>query len=349
VLPALALVLPVPVAATDGGEAERVLLWNCDDGSLAGTGFPGCEEVAQALRIEMEGVSLSIVDLDSGGTVPLDLKAETASRGALFLAWVAPGNGSYVLFAYDALNDQVVSKTVVAGSVEPPDAAAVAFLYRNMLGTSLYSDLETIETDSELWSLVFPREKVKVVSKVEGIEPAAPGPTRVRLALGYGLNGYPLGSAAWHEISMGLAVRVHRLVDVGFDLGVTPAAALFSEAGVKLAVHLVAARAGVWLRAVDREPFLLLPGAGFCVAASLVHIDGGIDPVGRAHTTSWHGTAWASVLLMLMMHRNVGLGLELGAEVLFNYQTYEVGEDDREILSVGGLGLFLRFGFVFAL
>jgi hypothetical protein len=330
--------------------APRVLWWYCADADLAKTGFPGCEAVAEALRIEM-GASLSIVEKDP--PVPENPRAVAVEARALFIAWVAPGGdgAAYVLYAYDALNDQVLSKRVELGKGKPPDAEAVAFLYRNMLGTSLYADLESIGSDSDLWSLAFPEEKVSVVKKVEGLTPPAPParPPVVHLGLGYGLLAYPLGPSVWHALAVGIGVRVHRLVDLGIDVGVTPISVDRNDldSGTSVSVHLVSLRAGLRVVALSTGPFSLLPGLGAGALVSIASSSNGLID-GKSRQTDPIGTLFASLLARLYFHRYVGLDLELGAELLVNPYRYEVG-DPPKALKMGRLGLIGRLGFVFAI
>lgn len=337
---------------------QRIMLWFCNDESLEGTGFPGCEATGKAMRIEMGGSALRIDDVDTGGApAPADPRAMTTGHGAIFLAWVAPGDGQgdYLLYAYDALNHQILSKAVTAkkGS-EPPDAAAVAFLYRNMLGTSLYADLDSIESDTDLWGLVFPAEKVETVKQVVGIEPPPePVPPRVHFGVGYALRGYPLTKEIWHAINMALAVNATPLVELAFDLDVALVdEGLEPKQGVEVFLHVVSFMVGVRLRAVEVGHFTLLPGAGLGLDAAIARYRGAVNG-SLDRETFVHGSAWTSVLFRFMLHRNVGFSLDLGAEVLFNNTKFEIeppaGEDAEVIDGLRGLGLFSRFGLVFAL
>lgn len=332
--------------------AARVLVWHCSDEALEGTEFPGCEATGKALRIEIGGSVLSIKDVYAEAARPADAERMARERGAIFVAWVEGQEGGYVIYAYDALNDQVLSKSVeIEKGTAPPDAAEVAFLYRNMLGTSLYADLESIESDSGLWSLAFPAEKVQVVKEVEQLEPE---PARVHLTLGYTLLSNPLEKpAAWHALSMGLGVRVHEIVAVALDLGVTPVASAFTaRLGdvpiVKLKTFVVDVRASARIKVLDAGPFTLLPAAGVAMSVTVAEIVGG-HISGNTQKSYPHGSAFVSLLMRLMMHRNVGFGLELGAEALFKRYRYDLETEDVTLLDMGWLGLFLRFGLVFAL
>ncbi len=355
----LLLATPSPALALEhGGSTARLMLWHCSDEPLEGTGFPGCSATGKAMRIEMGGSYLSIEDVQTGGAAaPADPRALAIEKGAIFLAWVAPGDGqgAYLLYAYDALNHQILSKAVtVEEGTDPPDAAAVAFLYRNMLGTSLYADLDSIESDTDLWGLVFPENKVATVKQVVGLEspPAEPEPPRVHLGLGYALRAYPTARNIWHAINMSLSVLAAPLVELAFDLDITPAATKLGKIeGVRLDLHVVSFMAGVRLRAVEVGHFSLLPGAGLSLGASIARIKGGeIEGVdGKTRETYIHGSAWTSVLFRFMLHRNVGFALELGAEVLFNYMDFEIGPEGPRINGLGRWGLFSRFGLVFAL
>jgi len=331
------------------------MLWHCDDAALEGTGFPGCAATGKAMRIEMGGSSMRIEDVETGGaSSPADPRALAVESGAIFLAWVAPGDGQgdYLLYAYDALNHQILSKAVtVEGGTEPPDAAAVAFLYRNMLGTSLYADLDSIESDTDLWGLVFPAEKVATLKQVEGLEPppAPPELPRVHVGIGYTLLAYPFPGDIWHAIAMALAVRVAPLVELGFDLAFTPVATSLGTVDlVSPSLHIVSFMAGARLRAAQVGHFSLLPGAGVSLSAAVWSVrNGEID--GESRGTYIYGSAWTSALFRFMLHRHVGFTLELGAEVLFYYEDFEVGDEGPVIDGLGHLGLFSRFGLVFAL
>jgi len=364
----LAFTLPATALALDSGASQpRVMLWHCSDAPLEGTGFPGCTATGKATRIEMGGSALRIEDVDTGGAAsPADPRAMALDNGAIFLAWVAPGDGqgAYLLYAYDALNHQILSKAVtVEKGAEPPDAAAVAFLYRNMLGTSLYADLDSIESDTELWGLVFPENKVATVKQVVGLEspPPPPEPPRVHLGVGYALRanlGPELSDCAyseniWHAINMALAVRAAPIVELVFDLDITPAQTrLGSIDSPNVALHFVAFMVGVRLRAVEVGHFSLLPGAGVGLGAIISKFGNG-EIKGDDRKTSVHGSAWLSALFRFMLHRNVGFTLDLGAEVLFNTTKFVVEwsplEPVDKLGGVGEFGLFSRFGLVFAL
>jgi hypothetical protein len=340
------------------------MLWHCSDEPLEGTGFPGCTATGKAMRIEMGGSTLRIEDVDTGGgAAPADPRTMALESGAIFLAWVAPGDGqgAYLLYAYDALNHQILSKAVtVDEGAEPPDAAAVAFLYRNMLGTSLYADLDSIESDTELWGLVFPENKVATVKQVVGLEspPPPPEPPRVHLGVGYSLRAYPLTEEyIWHAVNMALAVRAAPIVELAFDLDVTPAAtSLASQDNVDVALHIVSLMAGVRLRAVEVGHFSLLPGVGVSLGATISNIVRGgefTDTGGETRGTYIDGSAWLSGLFRFMLHRHVGFTFELGAQVLFINRDFEVTTDGEEgggvIRGLRYVGLFSRFGLVFAL
>jgi hypothetical protein len=353
-----ALGAPGVARAAEPG-AARVLVWHCSDEALEGTGFPGCEATGKALRIEIGGSVLGIKEVYAEDARPADAERMARERGAIFVAWVEGREGGYVIYAYDALNDQVLSKSVeVEKGTAPPDAAEVAFLYRNMLGTSLYADLESIESDSGLWSLAFPEEKVQVVKEVEQLEPE---PARVHLSLGYTLLSNPQRKKieewpAWHALSMGLGVRVHEIVAVALELGVTPVASPFTAKRdgvplVKLKTFLVDVRASARVKVLDAGPFTLLPAAGVAMSVTVAEIEGG-HISGNTQKSYPHGSAFVSLLMRLMMHRNVGFGLELGAEALFKRYTYGLEMEEGEVvtlLKMGWLGLFVRFGLVFAL
>jgi hypothetical protein len=339
------------------------MLWHCSDEPLEGTGFPGCTATGEAMRIEMGGSALRIEDVDTGGAAaPADPRAMALESGAIFLAWVAPGDGqgAYLLYAYDALNHQILSKAVtVDEGAEPPDAAAVAFLYRNMLGTSLYADLDSIESDTELWGLVFPENKVATVKEVVGLEspPPPPEPPRVHLGVGYALRAnlgprlrdYSYSENIWHAISMVLNVRATSLVELAFDLDITPAGTrLGSKDSPSVALHVVSFMVGARLRAVEVGHFSLLPGAGVGLGAIISKVGNG-EIEGEDRKTFVHGSGWVSALFRFMLHRNVGFTLDLGAEVLFNTTKFEIGENGEKLGGVGLFGLFSRFGLVFAL
>jgi hypothetical protein len=277
-------------------------------------------------------------------------------QGAIFLAWVIPAadGTSYLLYAYDALNDQILSKEVnfVSGA-DPPDAAAVAFLYRNMLGTSLFSDLEFIESDVGLWGLAFPLEKVEKVKNVEGWQPPVPvvRESKLHLGLSYEPIGYPVAKTAFHLVSIGFHFRFHSLVEGWLESGATPGPVDREHSGLKLELWMLALQAGVRIRALTRGPFTLLPGLGFGLDLAFARFSGGRTDEGQTAHTSAHGSAVASVLGRFMFHPRVGLGVEFGAQVLFNTDRYCVDTPDEECVAVlldfGWVGLFARVGVVF--
>jgi hypothetical protein len=356
---ALAAALVLAAGQARAGQAPaRVLLWACDDAPLEGSGFPGCGETAKALKIEMEGASLQV---RSVGTDPaaVDPRAVTGAEGAVFMAWVVAGaSGGYVLYAYDSINDLVLSKSVTAlKPSELPDAAAVAFLYRNMLGTSLSSDLASIESDASLWSLAFPAEKVRTVQQVEGLDRPEPAGPRVIIATGYWLEGYPLAPAILHAAMLSIGVIVHPRVEVAVELGGTPVPlerrASGSDASVSL--HLVDLEAWARARIASAGPFVLLAGGGLGLKLAIASLSSAAFEGGNAERTHAQGCFVTSILARVMLGGRVGLALELGVEALFNYKDYRLEppegslDEPRSILALGPLGLLARLQLAFAI
>lgn len=340
------------------------MIFHCMDEPLQDTGFPGCEATLEALKVEIGSQALQIVAVDAQQPAPVDPRMLAQQQEAIFVAWVVPGDGdaAYVLYAYDALNVQFVSKEVVLEpGKQPPDGQAVAFLYRNMLGTSLFADLESIETDVQLWSLAFPEEKVRKFKDVEGLNPppAPLQPPRIHVDLAYHLTGYPAASRMWHMISPGLHGRVHPLVELWIDTGGTPGPVSVTDpaTGLSMRLWLVHVLAGVRIRAVSRGVFTFLPGAGLGLDIPIMKVSGGATPGGDSLDAEVLATGAVSLLARFMFHRHVGLGVEFGAQVLFNTSRYCIGgpadpQENRceaELLDFGRVSVFARLGVVFGL
>ncbi len=351
----------VPFASGQDLDAgvERTMLWHCHDGSLESTGFPGCDVTLNALKVEIGSASLEVVFVPAEEAAPLDPRALAQQGGAIFVAWVVPGLGpvSYVLYAYDSINMQIMSKEVVEGQGgETPNAEGIAFLYRNMLGTSLFADLESIETDVGLWSLAFPDEKVKKFRDVEGLGApvAAAGPTVLHLDASYMVNGFFSVGGVWHEVALGLHGRVHRLLEVWLSASGAPGPMKVSDpSGLDLDVWLVQLSTGLRIVAFERGILALMPGLGAGLDVVVTDVSGGLTAAGSGRDTGLNATGFASILLRLMFHRRFGLGLELGAQVLFNTRDFCVigpdGECEATILDLGRVSLLARLGVVFGL
>ena len=96
----------------------------------------------------------------------------------------------------------------------------------------------------------------------------------------------------------------------------------------------------------------LLPSAGFGLQVSIVDMRGAfIEGTDRQSRSDVHGSVFASLLGRFMFHRIVGLVIELGLDILLNYERFEVGPGDggEEIFDYGRVGLFGRVGVVFGL
>jgi hypothetical protein len=362
----MVLMRVVPAGAVDEfEEAPRLLLWHCHDSDLDDTGFPGCEVTLEALKVEIGGSSLAVIPVSTHSAFPPDPRAMAMQGGAIFVAWVAPrtGGAGYVIYAYDALNAQILSKEVVVEKGhEAPDAEAVAFLYRNMLGTSLFTDLETIEQDVDLWSLAFPEEKVQKFKDVEGVSPPAhgvekPSPPRprVHLDLAYRLSGFVQAAEMWHEISMAFNVRLHRYLEVWLAACGSPGPVSIEQEplAVRVRIWLVQTSAGVRLRVLTAGVFSLLPSLGVGLDTAVADISGGRTAGGRSRRTLLHATGTASLLGRVMFHERAGLGVEIGTQVLFNTSRFCVdgpsGGCREELLDFGRVSVFARLGVVFGL
>lgn len=197
------LILACGLASGPAGSESTVAVMVLCPGDLP-EGIPGCEDVAQALDVEIEEFSMYALP----GPSPDEITPqEVAGPGVPFVVWSTAFDDQLVLHVYEASNAVEVSKTLDLGTMEEvPTAYDLAILYTNLMGTSLYAGLAELE-EGELIDLAIPEEKESVI-----LERAASGKGKAELpaefekwfpqfALGWSLVSYPGTHNAGNRIS----------------------------------------------------------------------------------------------------------------------------------------------------
>lgn len=124
-------------------------------------GLPGCQEVAEALSVEVEEFSMTAVT----GPAPWEMVLwEVSGPGVSFVVWMTPALEGVVMHVYETSTETELTRVLTEADLEAmPTAADLAILFKNLMGTSLYADLASIEDDELLMDLAVPEDKEKII------------------------------------------------------------------------------------------------------------------------------------------------------------------------------------------
>jgi hypothetical protein len=276
-------------------------------------------------------LSIGVVDVPAQGPVPGIIVEKADEAGAIFAVWFSVMESSKgnlpVMHVYDPDNRQVFTRMGAPASVEGElDYKDMAFRLRNLMGASLYSDLEGILDDEELMFMAVPEERWKTIGEVVG----AAAPARrswVSLGLGYLLMGYPTARGWYHGFAFEIAVipvkRLNVFIDGGF--AALPGAIAKEPAenvDLELGSNQILVGVGVRYDLLVFGPVALAPEAGFHLGMSKTRVHGAVD----REFLELNPALWGGLAARFSIVERFALTLGMRFENLFVYETFKWGE-----------------------
>jgi hypothetical protein len=214
----------------DTGEGQRVMVL-CP-GNLPPE-VPECQPLAQSLEVELREFELSAVTGPEPWSAPLE---DMGGPEVAFVVWVEADPEAVVLHVYQTSSSLEMFKVLKTAELhEPPTVADLAILFKNLMGTTLYADLASIDDDL-MMDLAVPEEKGEVVVRHAAQEaPAAePEPTGEQIrwmpqfTMGWSLLTYPdvnnTDSPArdlYNGLMLALRLPVHERLTAGVSVVLT--------------------------------------------------------------------------------------------------------------------------------
>lgn len=311
------------------------VLFFCDDLVLGKEG--GCSEMHRTLKKEMADFGLTlidspfnVIDVPAQGPVPEIIVEKASEAGAIFAVWFSVMKSSQgnlpVMHVYDPDNRQVFSRMGAPASAEGElDYQDMAFRLRNLMGASLYSDLEGILEEEALLSLAIPEEKRETIGEVVGAAPEKR--SWVSLGLGYHLVGYPTEKSWYHGFEFEVAVLPVKRLDVFIDGGVVflpGVVARQPEGGVHLQFENRQVLMGLGARyaLLRLGPVEVAPAAGFRLGISMTRVARSVNrDFLRVNPALWGGLV---VRISIVERFAFTVGMRL--ENVFRYETFKWGE-----------------------
>jgi hypothetical protein len=339
------LLASVHVPTARAAEHGPVLFF-CED-EVLGLGQGGCEDMLRALEAELADFGLQVVEAgptadqeEPVGPVPSDVAAVTRQKGAAFSVWFTRQGDDLTLHVYDPGHEQKLARMAIPYDEQGGlDMRDVAFRLRSLMGASLYSELDEVVDDEQMFDLAVPQERREVLGKWLEVPEKAEPRTWVTLSQGYLVLGYPAESAWYHGIAIDVAVPPV----AGLEIFVDGAAAFPHEvystrepASVRIENRQFLVGIGARYRVLGLGPLSLLPGGGFHLGISHSIVTHG----GDRKYVKLNPALWMGIDIRIAIVRRFALVIGARFENLFHYEQFEW---DGEKLA--GLHQF-RFGAV---
>ncbi len=260
------------------GGAQQVLVLCPDDLAPA---IPGCAKLAQALAVEVEEFSMTPITGPTPWAMPVQ---DMAGPGIPFVLWVTEEPGGIVLHVFDASNDIELYKVLdTSAMAEPPGAADLAILFKNLMGTSLYADLAAIEDDDAMFDLAVPAGKEKIIvghasSKAGEATPHHEPMWMPQFTMGWALVSHPDvnntrrgGSDVYNGLMLSIRFPIGEKIWAGASLTLTQSIT------------------GSFLKELDPTPIRPVYEAMFVEDHVAIALDGAFFPLVTKRVSVWTG------------------------------------------------------------
>jgi len=324
--------------------------------------LPDCESTGSALQRELEISGLEFIQIPTPPSMvknPDDpsIAQNLAEGGSSFVVW---SDEFSILRIYDAINRQLIKidmKIITNKSLEPDETA---IFIKNVMGTSLFADLDAIEGEEKLQSLALNDKKISQIMKVEKVRKEAakimPSTQKIKaeivsrpekwfplFSVGYTLLSYPQVSLVFHGANIDLLFPLPKNFEITLGGIFTGHSTVSTDPADFVNDQYVVSLMGSFLFIKKR---IVSSWAGLVVSTgisrTLVRYSSGD---GETKNTVANGAIGAALGLRIRLYKSIFTEIKFGLDNLFNHEIYTYyGNTKFELARIrihGGLSLLV--------
>jgi hypothetical protein len=335
--------LPVQAAPQAASEEEKVEEEYEDEATARSQVhlLPDCDSAGLALKKELRISGFELIKIPAPPSVVKDpdslvIAENLAESGASFIVWTDDGT---LIRIYDAINRQLVKvdvSLVVKETLKPDEMAIVI---RNIMGMSLFADLDAIEGDDELLALAFTDEKLSQIVKVEKVkdavaktlptpqveatgEAAPPGAKKwfPLFTVGYTLLTYPEERLVFHGANIDLRFPLPKRFELSLGAVFTGRTTVSTDpadfVNDQYVIDLVAS-----FLFIKRRIIHAWGGLALSVGISRTEVNYSQNDASTEHVVA-NGSIGAVLGLRIRLYKSIFLELKTDVDNLFNHEVY---------------------------